>query len=189
MNHPKLIRPFVVVVAALALLAASCGDDDSDASSPSDEGEDTTAVEEDHEEGEFEFGVPADAGDATRVIEIQANDDFSFDPDQVDVEVGETVTFRVTNAGNLEHDFTLGDAEVQDQHEAEMNEMDEEMADTAEMDMGATHDEPNAMSLASGATEEMTWTFTEAGEIIFGCHTAGHYEAGMHGDIAIADAS
>jgi len=126
-------------------------------------------------EADFAWGTPAEPGDADRVVEIEAKDDFTFVPEQVDVAVGETVTFRVTNTGKLPHDFTLGDADTQDDH-------DEEMRD---MPAGREHDEANSMTMAAGETKEMTWTFDEAGTVIMGCHIPGHYAAGMRGDVAV----
>lgn len=128
------------------------------------------------EEHEFEFGMPMEAADATRVIEISANDDFTFDSAIVTVETGEVVTFKVTNVGAISHDFTLGDEHFQEEHEAEMAEMSGDMA---------MHDEPNAFVLEPGEAKEMTWPMTEGGEILFGCHQPGHYQAGMKGTVTI----
>ena len=133
------------------------------------------ADDEGHSE-EFEFGDPMEAEDASRVIEISAEDDFTFDPAGVTVTAGETVTFRVTNVGAIPHDFVLGDSHMQDEHEAEMAEMSGDMA---------MHDEPNAFVLEPGETKEMTWHMTESGEILFGCHQPGHYQAGMKGTVTI----
>ncbi len=132
--------------------------------------------DEGHAEG-YEFGDPMEAADASRVIEIAAKDDFTFDPAIVTISAGETVTFRVENVGLLPHDFTIGDSHLQDEHEAEMAAM---SADDMVM-----HDEPNAFTIAPGETKEMTWQFTEVGEILYGCHTPDHYGAGMKGTIAI----
>jgi uncharacterized cupredoxin-like copper-binding protein len=121
-----------------------------------------------------DFGSPAEPADAARTVEILANDDFTFVPAEVSVAPGETVTFRVVNQGSLVHDFTLGDQATQDEHEAEMAEM-EDMA----------HDEPNVMSVPAGETMELTWTFPESGTVLIGCHQPGHYDAGMNGEITI----
>ena len=172
---------------AFGLVASACSSDGSDA------GADTTMaadmdmdadtdmdadmdMDPDHEEG-FEFGDPMDAGMATRVIEIDANDDFTFFPGGVAVTTGETVTFRVTNTGVIPHDFVLGDEEMQVEHEAEMAEMSGDMA---------MHDEPNAFALEPGETKEMTWHMTATGDILFGCHQAGHYAAGMKGNVIVS---
>jgi len=128
---------------------------------------------------DFTFGEPANPSEATRVIEISANDTLRFDPDAVVVAAGEIVTFRVTNNGKIAHDFVLGDATLQDEHEAEM----QAMADSS--DMAMSHDEPNSFSIKPGDTKEMTWRMTEAGEILMGCHQPGHYVSGMKGTIEI----
>lgn len=179
------------LVAVLGLVIVSCGSDGDDTGAAASETTTADEVEldageghsedDDAEEGqseEFGFGDPMEAADASRVIEINALDDFTFEPASVVIEAGETVTFRVENVGLLDHDFTLGDSETQDEHEAEMVER------VASGNM-AMHDEPNAFGLTSGEVKEMTWHFTEAGEILFGCHTPGHYPAGMVGSITI----
>lgn len=126
--------------------------------------------------GVYPFGSPMDGGEADQVIEIIAMDDFSFSPTNVAVQSGEIVTFKVTNAGAIPHDFTLGTEEMQEEHEAEMVEM------GGNMDM---HGEPNVFSLEPGETKEMTWRFEESGPIVFGCHQPGHYAAGMKGSVVI----
>lgn len=172
MASRSIVRPVAVALVLVSLAAAAaCGTDAASTSSKAHE--DTGA---DHmTEADFAWGTPAEPGDADRVVEIEAKDDFTFVPEQVDVAVGETVTFRVTNTGKLPHDFTLGDADTQDEH-------DEEMRD---MPAGSEHDEANAMTMAAGETKEMTWTFEEAGTVIMGCHIPGHYAAGMRGDVAV----
>jgi uncharacterized cupredoxin-like copper-binding protein len=148
-----------------------------------DEAEDHVEAEADHDDEaedhveEFSFGSPADASDADRVIEIDANDNFTFGPTNLVVSAGETITFVVTNTGNLPHDFTLGDQETQDEHEAEMAEM---MAG-GEM----AHTDHNAVVVDPGETQELTWHFSEAGTFIIGCHQPGHYAAGMVGAISV----
>ena len=159
----------VLAVAVGALLVAGCGDDT---------GSDTTTHDEETHSEEFSFGEPADAADADRTIEIEANNDLRFGPDSVTVSNGETITFRITNTGTLEHDFLLGDEEAQEEHEAEMMEM---MESGEEME----HSDPNAVSLPVGETVELTWHFTEPGTVLFGCHVTGHYAAGMKGTITV----
>jgi uncharacterized cupredoxin-like copper-binding protein len=184
MRNPLATRRILLgrlaLVSVLGFAVASCGAD-----AASNAGPTTTVAEVDaHAEGDhedeghtdgYEFGDPMEAADAARVIEIAAKDDFTFEPASITVAAGETVTFRVENVGVIPHDFTLGDSHLQEEHEAEMAKM-----STDDM---AMHDEPNAFSLAPGETKEMTWHLTEGGEILFGCHTPGHYAAGMIGTI------
>ena len=172
-------RRFVFVVAALALglVVAACGGTSSTAPESTTTVPDTTVPTTDtaDDHSDFSFGEPADAASADRVIEITASDDFRFDPASIEVSAGETVTFRVTNTGAIPHDFTLGDEAMQQSHAEEMGEM-------AGM---AMPDEPNAMVLAPGETRELTWRFTEPGDLLIGCHQSGHYEAGMRAQITV----
>lgn len=175
------LKTLFAIVALGALLGACAAEEvPIDATTVAEAGDDHAdeADEDDHDDEEadheFWFGEPAEAADAGRVIEIEAADDFSFTPAEVSVSVGETVTFRVVNTGNLPHDFTIGDAQLQDQHEEEM----------ASGEMHGVSD-PNAMSLEPGETNELTWTFTESGTILIGCHVPGHYAAGMKGTLDI----
>ncbi|HSM38273.1 MAG TPA: plastocyanin/azurin family copper-binding protein, partial [Candidatus Limnocylindrales bacterium] len=101
-------------------------------------------------------------------------DDFTWDPPSIEIAVGETVTLRVTNEGAIPHDFLLGDEHMQDDHEEEM-----------QSGMAHMGDEPNAFVLDPDQTKEMTWTFTAAGELLYGCHQPGHYGAGMVGTITV----
>jgi uncharacterized cupredoxin-like copper-binding protein len=136
---------------------------------------DEAEMEEGDEHGDFDFGEAADPADADRVIEIVTDDDFTITPSEMTIAVGETITFKVTNEGKLTHDFTLGRADLQDEHDIEM----------AEMNGMAMADEPNAFMLESGETKELTWHFTEGGEVLIGCHIPGHYAAGMKAEINV----
>lgn len=182
-----LSRALTALLLTLTIVLAGCARADTDDTTTADdtalddmtEDEDPHGEEEgDDHDGDFSWGSPAEAAEAARTIEIQADDDFTFDPAAVDVAAGETVTFRVSNVGQLDHDFTLGDAEAQQTHAEEMAEMDG-------MDHGSA--EPNSMTIPPGETVETTWTFTQPGEILIGCHVPGHYESGMRGTVTIAE--
>ncbi len=194
-------KRFVVAIGAAGLLLgiSACGDDGPDSDSVADTTSDTTSdtamamdegemadmaesEEADGHENEeadghedFDFGEPADPADADRVIEIVTDDDFTFTPSEMTIAVGETITFEVTNKGNLAHDFTLGRSDLQDEHDIEM----------AEMGGMAMADEPNAFMIEPGETKELTWHFTEGGEVLIGCHVPGHYAAGMKAEITV----
>ena len=160
---------YLLLVLVMGLIAAACSSSDST---------DTTMSADMEMNEAFAFGEPADASEATRVIEMSANDNFTFDPDEIEVSAGEIVTFKVTNDGKIPHDFVLGDAAVQDEHEEEM----QNMTDSDSM----AHDESNAFVIEAGETKEMTWHITESGEILFGCHQPGHYAAGMKGAVDVS---
>lgn len=164
----KVAKAWFVSVAAV-LIVVGCSSDDESAGTTSDSDAPN-------------FGEPADPGSADRVIGIEVDDDLGFDPDMLEVQAGEVVTFSITNAGETQHDFTLGPEEVQEAHEAEMADMDE-------MDEeGSGHGgDPNAISIPAGETAELTWRFTEPGAVLMGCHVPGHWDAGMRGEIDVVE--
>lgn len=120
-------------------------------------------------------GGPADASEADRTIDVTALDTMAFDPAELEVDAGETITFVVTNVGEAVHEFTLGDPAMQEQHA-------EEMAGASEMH----HNQPNSIVVDPGETGELTWHFREAGTVEYACHQPGHYPAGMHGEIDVS---
>jgi uncharacterized cupredoxin-like copper-binding protein len=171
---------FTLAVLALVTLNACGGSDAAQGTSPSQE---ETAEQGGGEagEGEFSFGTPADPTDAERTIEVRTSDELAFEPAEVSVQHGETVTFAVTNDGKLPHDFVLGDEATQEQHAQEMAASEEDMAHE-----GMEHGDANAISVPAGETVELTWTFGgDADRLLYGCHEPGHYEAGMVGTIIV----
>ena len=97
----------------------------------------------------------------------------TFDPVGLAVEPGETVRFVIRNTDPIDHEFILGDTEVQRVHEEGTE---------------AHHPaRPGEVSIPAGATVVTTYTFpTEPAELIFGCHLPGHYGFGMRGTVTIA---
>lgn len=128
-----------------------------------------------HAESEGEVpGEPASRDEATRTLRVVAGDDLRFDPEEVEVEVGEAITFVVVNEGATHHEFVLGDEEYQAAHATEM----------AGRDMQMAHGE-NAVMAAPGEKASVTWRFTEPGRVLYGCHVDGHYAGGMVGEITV----
>lgn len=160
---PRLHLVLVSVLAVLVLAACSSSESNS-----------TTKPGPDANEGEFAFGEPADPATADRIIEIVTTNDLVFNPADLIVTAGETITFRVVNDGTIIHDFTLGDDATQEEHEEEMAEMG-----------GMAHDQPNAVTIAGGEAKELTWTFTQPGTVLVGCHQPGHYDGGMKGQVTV----
>jgi len=120
------------------------------------------------------FGHPGKAAQVNRTIKITALD-ISFDKIRLPVRAGETVRFIVTNKGQLTHEFIIGDAREQAEHEQEMQKM-------AGMEMP---DESSGITLKPGQTKTLIWTFGQKGEVEFACHVPGHYSAGMVGKIFV----
>jgi uncharacterized cupredoxin-like copper-binding protein len=185
-RHPMAV---LLAAAALAVALAGCGGDDTadtatetaeaagagdSTTDMSDMGSDMEDMDAEHED--FAFGEPADAADADRTIQVEAQDAFAFDPDAITVDVDEVVSFEIHNGGEIPHEFVLGPEDVQTEHESEMADMGDEAME---------HAEANAIEVPAGETATLTWRFTEAGEVLYGCHEPGHYGAGMVGTITV----
>lgn len=125
-------------------------------------------------ENAAESEAPSDG--SVRTVAVTLSDDMAIDIAESNFAVGETVRFEVTNEGTIQHEFYLGDEEAQDHHADEMAEMD-----------GMSHDDPNGVSVAPGATETIEHTFEAAGELLAGCHEPGHYEAGMVATMSVSE--
>lgn len=90
------------------------------------------------------------------------------------VPAGVPVTFVVTNRGSMEHEFYLGGEAAQAAHADEMAAMG-----------GMSHDEPEGIGVKPGETKQLTYTFDKAGQMLAGCHVAGHYNGGMKATITV----
>ncbi|MFB9150539.1 cupredoxin domain-containing protein [Roseovarius ramblicola] len=139
---------------------------------------------------EAPIGRPGDAAKADRVIEVSMTE-MAFDPSTIEVRAGETVTFAVTNDGDLVHEFNLGTEAMWQAHMDEMREMMETgMMSAAQihhdrmMQAGMMHDDANSVLLEPGETARVTWTFGERTDLGFACNVPGHRASGMVGDIA-----
>jgi uncharacterized cupredoxin-like copper-binding protein len=146
---------------ALAFLVAGCGGNGHDHGAMTGGGAVAASV-----------GEPGDPAEADRTVEVEATESLKFDPASLEVGAGETITFVVTNDTSTPHEFVLGDEAYQDSHG-------DAMAN------GGMQHEGNAVTLDPGVTQELTWTFTDAGEVIYACHVAGHYASGMKGTISV----
>jgi len=119
--------------------------------------------------------VPSGAS-SPRVIGVTMIDALRFEPDSFELSRGETVRFEVTNAGAIRHEFFIGDADAQSDHEAEMVQMG-----------GMAHDEVNGISVEPGETKVLEHTFDDADGVLIGCHVTGHYAAGMIATVSVGD--
>jgi Cu+-exporting ATPase len=136
------------------------------------------------DQNEMTMGGSADAAALSlpdRTVQMTVGNDFGFNPAAVDVTEGETIAFVIKNEGNLPHEFVIGDEDVQNEHENEMTE--DEEAGMEEMG-----DKPYAVDVPAGETVTLVYTFDDAGELLYGCHVPGHYDAGMKGVITVAGA-
>jgi uncharacterized cupredoxin-like copper-binding protein len=116
-------------------------------------------------------GGGGDAGSAREVhVELRYS---RFVPDHFEFEAGTTVTFVVENRDPIDHEFLIGDEEVQRAHE-----------EGTEAHHGA---KPGEISVPAGTTRTTTYTFEEPGTLLVGCHLPTHWDYGMRGEIEVTD--
>jgi uncharacterized cupredoxin-like copper-binding protein len=166
------VLPLAALLAGVVLLAAACslpelpvpsGDEPPPAS--------TQAHRAAHR------SRPGPAWAAGAPVRVVMNDRFRYRPDAIMVRAGRRVTFAVTNAGKLPHEFTLGDRATQLDHERQMQAHTHSHAHSA---TGA-----GSLTVPPGETRRLTWTFDEPGLVLYGCHVLGHWAAGMKGTIVV----
>lgn len=132
--------------------------------------------------GSCASGTPEGAELTDNTVTIQMRDSF-FDPDEVTVEAGESVTFRFVNRGKLKHDAFIGDEDSQKEHEEEGRMAGEKGEDAH---AGEHMDEDNeGITVEPGDTGRITHSFDEPGSTLIGCHEPGHYAAGMKVTVTI----
>jgi uncharacterized cupredoxin-like copper-binding protein len=121
------------------------------------------------------WGIAGERRLAKRTIAVRMLDAMRFEPERVDVRVGETVRFTIRNTGRLLHEFVIGTKEENQAHAALMMKF---------PDM--EHDEPYMAHVPPGKTGDLVWTFNRAGAFEFACLIAGHYQAGMAGTVTVS---
>lgn len=125
--------------------------------------------------GSSAAGKAGSASQATRTVNVVALDTMRFEPSNIRVQAGETIRFMVTNKGKLPHEFVIGTAMEQKQHEEMMQKM-----------PNMKHEDENAVSLAPGETKTLVWQFGQADDVQMGCHVPGHYPAGMVSKVSVS---
>jgi uncharacterized cupredoxin-like copper-binding protein len=111
----------------------------------------------------------AAAGQATQTVVVTMHHS-RFQPEVVRVAPGTTVRFLLRNTDPIDHEFILGDEEVQRRHEQGRQR--------------EHHGEvPGEVSVAAGGQAATTYTFPRGGpaSLQFACHLPGHYAYGMRG--------
>ena len=109
----------------------------------------------------------AEAGQQTVVVTMHHS---KFQPAVVRVPAGGAVRFVLRNTDPIDHEFILGDEEVQRRHEQGRQR--------------EHHGEvPGEVSVAAGGQAATTYTFPRGGpaSLQFACHLPGHYAYGMRG--------
>jgi uncharacterized cupredoxin-like copper-binding protein len=114
--------------------------------------------------------VRPEPGEA-RVVELSVTEDARFTPDRIEVQLGETIRFVMDNPTASDHEMFIGSAAEQDRHHAEHTGV------AVEDQAGVSHFGYGAFLPAFGDAA-LEWTFSQAGEVLIGCHLPGHYEGG-----------
>ncbi|MDH3463699.1 MAG: hypothetical protein OEM32_08760 [Acidimicrobiia bacterium] len=139
-----------------------------------------------HDGGEVLDGddVPDDA----RVVFVTMNE-WGYDPGSLDIVAGETIVFRINNAGEFEHEFRLSNAHRIEEHIASGHEGHGDEGEMAEGEMGEgghhMEDGDIMIELEPGDVAELVVKFptdmTVFTDLV--CLIPDHYEEGMHTDI------
>lgn len=120
------------------------------------------------------FGRVGNPGKITRTIRVEMSDKMRFSPSVIDLKQNETARFVVKNSGKVLHEMVLGTMDDIKQH-----------SDLMKKHPGMEHDELHMAHVPPGKSRTIVWQFTEAGTFHYGCLVAGHFEAGMVGEIRV----
>lgn len=110
------------------------------------------------------------SGSTERTVEITIHHS-RFLPANLEVAPGTTVRFVLRNTDPIDHEFILGDENVQARHET-----------GTEAHHGA---KPGEVSVPAGGEASTSYTLSEPGTLLIGCHLPGHYAYGMRGSVRV----
>jgi uncharacterized cupredoxin-like copper-binding protein len=106
-------------------------------------------------------------------------DGYRFIPDAIEVTLGETVRFVVTNPTDMAHEVYIGSPAEQGADEAAR-------ASTPPMQQPKiTTQYGYGVYLAAYSTVEFRYHFSNRGEVMIGCHLPGHWAKGMKAAITV----
>ena len=124
------------------------------------------------------IGMPGKSVEIDRVVNVTMKEtddgDMLFEPRDLTFKESETVHFKITNAGEVDHEFVMDTLENNEEHRKLMLKFPE-----------MEHDDPNSVRLAPGESGEIIWTFANPGKFNFACLIPGHMELGMHGPLHV----
>jgi uncharacterized cupredoxin-like copper-binding protein len=120
------------------------------------------------------WGIAGDARAVKRTIRVRMQDTMRFEPDALDIKLGETVRIDIRNDGKMLHELVIGTKQELEDHAALMLKF-----------PNMEHDEPYMAHVDPGKSGAIVWHFNRAGNFEFACLIAGHYQAGMKGTIAV----
>jgi uncharacterized cupredoxin-like copper-binding protein len=132
-----------------------------------------------HDPAKYSVGEPG-KGNPDRIITVSMQDTmkYLFSPELGELKNGETIEFKVRNDGQIQHEFSIGNAEEQIKHASMMQKM-----------PNMKHNDPNTVSLSPGESATLSWKFMGKDTVVFACNIPGHFEAGMKHTLAITGKS
>ena len=138
----------------------------------------------------MKIGSKGNENDISRVIKVIMYDNY-YKPSSFQINAGETIKFEVENAGELVHEFNIGNKMMHMKHQPEMEKMVEneilfadsidkdKMKKMAKMDKSMGHSHSNSVLLEPKQKGDIIWKFDNAVNIEIACNVPGHYQVGM----------
>ena len=144
----------------------------------------------------MKIGSLGKESEVSRVIKVIMHDNY-FEPSSFNIKAGETIKFKVENAGELVHEFNIANRMMHIKHQPEMEKMVEneilfadsidkiKMKKMAKMDKSMGHSHSNSVLLEPKQKKDIIWKFDNAINIEVACNVPGHYQAGMIAEVNI----
>ena len=120
------------------------------------------------------YGHPGTAQHVTQTLNLTMSDQMKFNPDHLDIKLGQTVRLHIRNGGQIAHEFVMGTREDLREHAEMMKQM-----------PNMQHSDASSIRVAPGQTGDIVWTFDKPGDFWFACLIPGHFESGMEGTIHV----
>ena len=144
----------------------------------------------------MKIGSIGKESEVSRVIKVVMYDNY-FKPSSFQIKTGETIKFKVENAGMLVHEFNIANKMMHMMHQPEMRKMfengillpfsidKEKMKKMAKIDKSMGHSHSNSVLLEPKQKGEIIWKFDNAMNIEIACNVPGHYQIGMVADVKL----
>ena len=144
----------------------------------------------------MKIGSLGKESEVSRVIKVIMYDNY-FEPNSFNIKAGETIKFKVENAGELVHEFNIANKMMHIEHQPEMEKMVKneilfadsidkiKMKKMAKIDKSMGHSHNNSVLLEPKQKKDIIWKFDNAINIEVACNVPGHYQAGMITEVNI----
>jgi len=94
-----------------------------------------------------------------------------FEPAVLRFKAGDAVKFVIRNEDPIDHEFILGNSEVQSRHERGTESVHTSI--------------PGEVSIPAGTKAATNYKFAKPEDLLFACHLPGHFEYGMKGQVKV----